>query len=256
MILPPSGRPVAEPASLPLSVLTFNIRHGRGLDGVVDLERTARVIRASGADIIGLQEVDRHFMARSDWADQVLVLVKLLGCHAVHAANIDRAPRGPNSERARYGTAVLSRRPIVSWHNISLFRSEHEEQRGLLHAVVDVAGVKVHVFNTHLEAFSATDRARQTVQVATLVGDIAPAVIMGDFNATPDAPEIAPMLSRFTDVWAETRTSVGSTITADAPVSRIDYVFAGAGVRPVGADLVTVHPEASDHLPVLAQLEV
>jgi endonuclease/exonuclease/phosphatase (EEP) superfamily protein YafD len=49
----------------PLRVLTYNIHHGVGEDGVLDLERIARVIADSGADVIGLQEVDRHWSART-----------------------------------------------------------------------------------------------------------------------------------------------------------------------------------------------
>jgi endonuclease/exonuclease/phosphatase family metal-dependent hydrolase len=52
------------PAETTVTVMSFNIHHGQGTDGVLDLERIARVIRASGADIVGLQEVDRHFGGR------------------------------------------------------------------------------------------------------------------------------------------------------------------------------------------------
>ena len=38
--------------------MTYNIRHGVGLDGVLDLKRTARVIKAANADIVILNEVD------------------------------------------------------------------------------------------------------------------------------------------------------------------------------------------------------
>ena len=48
-----------------LTLLSYNIHNGVGLDGVLDLDRIADVIAASGADVVGLQEVDRHRRERS-----------------------------------------------------------------------------------------------------------------------------------------------------------------------------------------------
>ena len=42
---------------LRLRVLSYNIHHGRGSDGKVDLERIAQVIRGAKPDIVALQEV-------------------------------------------------------------------------------------------------------------------------------------------------------------------------------------------------------
>ena len=67
-----AGAPAAEaaPGRRSLGVLTFNIHHGAGTDDVLSLERIASVIKNSDADLVGLQEVDRHYSARSNWADQ------------------------------------------------------------------------------------------------------------------------------------------------------------------------------------------
>ena len=53
---PPSETGVEPPRSL--RVLTYNVHHGEGTDGVFDLERIASVIEATGADLAALQEVD------------------------------------------------------------------------------------------------------------------------------------------------------------------------------------------------------
>lgn len=49
-------------------VMSYNIHHGRGLDGKIDLERIANVIKKEGADIVTLQEVDKG-VERSDRQD-------------------------------------------------------------------------------------------------------------------------------------------------------------------------------------------
>jgi endonuclease/exonuclease/phosphatase family metal-dependent hydrolase len=42
----------------PWRVATYNIRHGQGRDGRVDLARTGGDIAGLGADVVGLLEVD------------------------------------------------------------------------------------------------------------------------------------------------------------------------------------------------------
>ena len=49
--------------------MTYNIHHGKGIDKVVDLKRIADVITQSGAEIIGLNEVDIHFSNRSHFVN-------------------------------------------------------------------------------------------------------------------------------------------------------------------------------------------
>lgn len=239
-----------------IDVLSFNIHHGEGTDGVLDLERIARVIRGSGAEVVGLQEVDRHFGERSDWADQATELARLLGYHVVYGVNIDLDPPGPGKPRVQYGTAVLSRHPITRWKNTHLFRSQAEEQRGLLYAEINVRGILLQVFTAHLELFSESDRIQQSKEIVELIGDVGPAILLGDFNASPETPEIETVRVGFTNSWTVFQGKEVATFPADAPEECIDYIFAGRGVTPVRISLVTDDPVASDHLPVLARLEV
>jgi endonuclease/exonuclease/phosphatase family metal-dependent hydrolase len=238
-----------------LRVLVFNIHHGAGTDGVLDLERVGRVIHSSGADIVGLQEVDRHYSARSDWADQGAELARQLDMHLLYGANIDDEPPAPDRPRVQYGTAILSRYPIISSGNTLLYRSEGEEQRGLLRAVVDVPGEDVEVFNTHLSNTSATDRAQQTIQIQQIIGTPArPHVLVGDLNATPEAPEIATLNGFLNDSWTAAGEGYGYTYDSLIPVKRIDYIFTSDCLRSVRSRVVTTHPIASDHLPVEVSL--
>ena len=68
-----------RPERLELRVLTYNIHHGRGTDGQIDLERIAEVILSTRPDLVALQEVDRR-TGRSNNADQ---------------ARLDMAPLAP-----------------------------------------------------------------------------------------------------------------------------------------------------------------
>ncbi|MFG3138048.1 endonuclease/exonuclease/phosphatase family protein [Streptomyces sp. NPDC048211] len=251
------GARTASPAGARvLNVMSFNIHHAQGTDGVLDLQRIARVVRESGADVVGLQEVDNHYSARSDWADQPAELAALLGYHVVFGANIDAAPPAAGGHRVQYGTAILSRYPVTASDNTWLFNSPGQEQRGLLHATLDVRGRKVEFYDTHLAAGSQTDRLRQTDQIVDLIGTKKPAILVGDFNALRDAPESQPLQNAYTDAWARSPhpRGDGATYPAEAPTGRIDVIYTTRTATPLVTRVVKGDPVASDHLPLLSKV--
>ena len=125
-----------------LTLLSYNIHSGVGLDGALDLGRIADVIAASGADLVALQEVDRHRREQSRFEDQPGLLAERLGFHLAYAANLDDEPARPGAPRAQYGTALLSRLPLEDPANTLLPCFRGSEQRGLLEATVAVDGVQ------------------------------------------------------------------------------------------------------------------
>jgi endonuclease/exonuclease/phosphatase family metal-dependent hydrolase len=238
-----------------LSVATYNIHHAAGVDDRLDLERIAGEIERGGADVVGLQEVDRHWSARSALADQAGWLAERLGMHVVYAANLDLDPLEPGQPRRQYGTAVLSEFPILWSRNTLLPRPRGGEQRGLLEAVLNVRGVRVRFANTHLQHNSAEERLAQAQRVAELLGDAQePTVLVGDLNARPEAPELAPLWSHLEDAWTRGGDGAGNTYPAEAPDRRIDYVLVTPDVGVRSAEVLA--SPASDHLQVTADLVV
>ncbi|WP_235782509.1 endonuclease/exonuclease/phosphatase family protein [Peribacillus psychrosaccharolyticus] len=72
-LVPPAGaetNPGKGKETIPVNIMSYNIHHGVGTDGQLDLGRIANVIKENGAEIIGLQEVDKHYGARSNFEDQ------------------------------------------------------------------------------------------------------------------------------------------------------------------------------------------
>jgi endonuclease/exonuclease/phosphatase family metal-dependent hydrolase len=238
-------------------VMTFNIRHGVGTDGRLDLNRTANVIRAAVADIVGLQEVDRHFSARSDFVDQATWLAGDLGMHVVFGANLDLDPLVPGQPRRQYGTAILSAHPILDWENTHLPRYHNHEQRGLLRARISVGGIAMQAYTTHLQHNDAAERLVQAQAIARLIGEPDdPVILLGDLNATPQAPEIRVLTGTLVDTWQEVGAGAGYTHPSGHPRRRIDYVMQSSDVV---AHAIAVHASpltasASDHLPVAADV--
>ncbi len=238
-----------------LRVATFNIHHGASPADVLDLVRTARVIRDLRVDAVGLQEVDRHWSDRSGFVDQAAWLGRRLGMHHAYGANLDLDPLTPGEPRRQYGTAVLSRWPILSSSNTPLPLFPGHEQRGLLRTSLNVRGRRVTFAVTHLQHNDNLEREQQAARIVELLGTRPRrTVLTGDLNATAETPEITTLTSVFDDVWPAAGDGEGFTYDALDPHARIDYVLASPDLAPVTARVVTEDPEASDHLPMVTEL--
>lgn len=242
--------PAAAPAPAPFRVLTYNMRHGARDDGTVDLQAVARVIRESGADVVALQEVDAQ-QFRSGLVDQGERLAAELGMELVFAPTLRRG-------LGRYGNALLSRFPIREPRSVALPAAL--EPRGALVARVEVPGGGVWVAVTHF-GLSAGDREAQAAALAQALAAIPdPVVLLGDWNAEADAPELAPLGDRFRPV----RPGAAPGAAAPAPeaatlrrrdgggVAAIDHVFLSEGVALLEAGVLP--DRVSDHQPVTALL--
>jgi endonuclease/exonuclease/phosphatase family metal-dependent hydrolase len=95
-----------------IDVATYNIHHAADVNEQLSLERIAAEIDATGAEVAGLQEVDRHWSARSEFVDQAQWLAKRVRMHVVYGANLDLDPPTAGAPRRQYGTAILSEFPI------------------------------------------------------------------------------------------------------------------------------------------------
>jgi len=239
-----------------LRIMTFNIQHGRGADGRVDLGRVAEVVRGAGVDVAGLQEVDRHYGDRSGFADQARWLAAELGMDVAYGANTDLAPPALDAPRRQFGNAVLSAFPILAAHNSHLPRSGSSEQRGVVHARIAVRGVTWQVHVTHLQHDSSSERRVQAEAIRQLLGTPDRTVLVGDLNAQPGTPEVRALTDVLVDAWAAAGEGPGHTSASPTPSQRIDYVLHSADVRTRAATVLTGRPAAvaSDHLPVVAEI--
>lgn len=218
-----------------LRIATFNIRHGLGRDGVLSIERTAAVIQASGAEVVGLQELDR-FWSRSGSVDQAAELARLTGMRVSFYPTFARG-------ESEYGLALATTGEVAAgFHRLP--RRAGEEPRGVISARLDGLSVLV----THL----TQDDAARRVQIEAIL-DLAesltpPVVVMGDFNET----------RRGLRAFEATGFSAGPRRTPTFPrpglawARQIDFVFAGRGASVNRS--WTLNTAASDHLPLVAEV--
>jgi endonuclease/exonuclease/phosphatase family metal-dependent hydrolase len=282
---PLSAQPEPQAGDRPLRVMSYNIKHGQTneacttpprvpgepppVDCGLDLQASIDVIKSFDPDIIGMQEIDR-FWARSAYLDEPAVLSQALGLeHVCYAPNLDHPADTHSPVPHQYGTVILSRYPILECTNLLLRRVANEEQRGLTTALINVRGVPLQFYNTHLHTTQAA-RLLQTADIAAVL-DAAPAgpkVMTGDFNARSTfdtaAIELEPIHARLTDAWRaaplpEPQNPQGFTSSArleGLPTSRIDYVFVSSGVAAGGTfvPITSATRLAADHYPVVADI--
>jgi len=161
-----------------LRVVSYNIHKARSGLGVREsLSRLRLGLYGLHPDLLLLQEVqgrnERHGIRHAQHES----LAAALGMQCCYGRNAIR-------QLSDHGNALLSRHPICSFENQDI--SDHRlEQRGLLHATLDVHGTPVHCLVVHLGLFA---RGRQR-QIEALVERIqrcvpahAPMIIGGDFN--------------------------------------------------------------------------
>lgn len=238
----------------PLRAMSFNIHHGVGTDDNLDLARVARTIRAEDPDVVGLQEVDRHWSQRSDFVDQAAWLAKTLHMHVVYGANLDLDPPAPDQPRRQYGTAILSEWPVLDWSNTFLPRYDDHEQRGLLYARIVVQGVPVRVYNTHLQQNTPPEQLAQAQAIKRLIGTPDESVVlMGDLNGNPTKAHVRALAEDLVDAWVAAGVGDGYTFHTGDPTKRIDYVMTSDDVVVRTAAVVT-SSDASDHLPVVTDV--
>jgi endonuclease/exonuclease/phosphatase family metal-dependent hydrolase len=257
--------PGPDQPPIPVRLVTFNIRHGVGDDEKHDLARLAKVLQAAGADVVCLQEVDRHFGDRSEGVDQPLLLSRALDMQLAWGPAIER-PQAGNRPAQEYGNALLSRLPV-------LISDVHPlpgggEPRSALRTLIELDGGTLWVTTTHLTRRGEDRRAQLAAVAALHTGEMESGVVVGDFNTGPDAPELEALRPGFTDAWeiARDRSDLGAgwrfwehdegfTHPAGSPHRRIDQVWVTPGVGVASARVLDGQG-ASDHLPLAVDLEI
>ncbi|HSF19380.1 MAG TPA: endonuclease/exonuclease/phosphatase family protein [Vicinamibacteria bacterium] len=247
-------------STLRLRLLTYNIHKCiGGLDRRYDPVRVAHVIGRYEPDFVLLQEVDQHTL-RSNADRQVDLLGDILGYrHRVYFPNVRIRGGGD------YGNAILSRFPATETVNIDL-TVPPKKRRSVLHAryrirfngARDKKSRTLHVYNMHL-GLSGIERRiqlRKFLESHPFIGlhHRTPIIVAGDFNdvwGTLGRKLLAP--AGFRALGRPQR-----TFPAWGPIRSLDSVYVRGDVElsNLYPGRLTLARRASDHLPLVAELEI
>jgi endonuclease/exonuclease/phosphatase family metal-dependent hydrolase len=235
-----------------LTAMTYNIASAVVTDN--ELDPIADVIELQGADVVGMQEVDRSW-SRSDSLDQAGELALRLGMGfrfdpVLDCSSVDY----DNDGECRYGTAVLSRYAMRAGavRDYRLPQAGTEEPRGMGQVGLNVGGRPLTILNTHLSEVAAARRAQVRAILRIVAGIRGPFVLMGDLNARPESAEMRLLRSRLRDaalVKRLRRPTVGN--------ARVDYVYVSRGITVLSARIPSAAAyRYSDHRPLVVRLRL
>ena len=233
-----------------LSVLSYNIHHGEGMDGEIDLGRIAAVIRSVNPDLVALQEVDQR-TERTNGVDQAAVLSRMTGMEAVFGASFPY-------QGGAYGNAVLSRLRAKA-SSVELFRgSEEREQRSFLAVDLNWTATDepLYLLATHFDFDrDPQDRLASVDAINRWVASrpAGRALLAGDLNAVLGGDALNALAREWTvaDEGAPT-----PTVPVNDPERQIDFILyrPSARWRVEEVRVLTNESVASDHLPILVRL--
>ncbi|WP_282939441.1 endonuclease/exonuclease/phosphatase family protein [Paenibacillus sp. RC67] len=246
----PVGKALSRPsysAANKLTLMTFNIRHAKGLDGQVRLQSVRDALSQGKADLIALQEVDR-FQGRSGFQDQARALSQSLHMTFLYAPAMSQGV-------SQYGIALLSRFPLINPHTYPL--PGEKEPRVVLTAQMEIQRPHnpsqgqqgreqelVTIVTTHLGVTRA-DRERQMPELLRILKEIrTPIVLLGDLNMTDQDP----LMKELNETLHQARLPASeSTVLHGGQIDHIFTSFPGLEDTPAW----TKATKASDHVPVL-----
>jgi endonuclease/exonuclease/phosphatase family metal-dependent hydrolase len=226
------------------SVATYNVHRWAGVAGGnrFDPERAVSVISDLGTDMIALQEVLRPFST----PDPLARLAESLHMHVASVATRVH-------KRGELGNAILSRFPITSVFTLDLSTSRLERRSAIATEFHDESH-PFSIISTHL---ALVDRSRHS-QVQSLLEHPrlqGPVILLGDLNAwrqcrATQALNRALPAEHHNLAWP-------LTFPASRPLLALDRVYArDAKVLGVKAHVTEDARRASDHLPLIAQIEL
>lgn len=223
-----------------ITVATWNIHGGVGLDGRRKPARIADGLAQMNADVIALQEFAAPRGALEEFRAELESRLAMRACVGVTF----------RTQRRDFGNALLSRWPILDSRCIDLSFGAREP-RNAIEMTIDVRGSRLRVIATHLGLAAAERRAQVALLVDRFSETSVPTILLGDFNEAKGHGTLAALAPHV--AFTETP----PTFPSWYPLLRLDRIFA---TLPLRASLRAQRDRrsriASDHLPLLADIDI
>lgn len=229
-----------------MRIMTYNIHGCVGGDRKKRPERIIEVIRASGADVVALQEVHNETQGDRSFLEQIYDL------------EFEHCAFGPTLERdgAEYGNLLLSKYPFEEQQRVDI-SVPNREPRGAITASIDGPDFTLRLISTHL-GLSPKEREQQMHALEPIIDDQAKAyrqgdvhVLMGDINDWRDTGKTIRRCESLYKKAPKLR-----TFPARLPLFALDRIwgYPGAALDSIYRLDDTIARIASDHRPLIAEI--
>lgn len=227
-----------------LRVVSYNIRVGVE----TSLDAVASAVASLAPDLVCLQEIgDRWLMGEK--VNQAAHIARAAGLDYAHFGGALTAADG-----GQFGVAIVSRWPLEHVELERLYQ-DRDERRVLLRARV-CAPVPFWLLTTHLSVLGP-ERLVQAARVRAAAAQLAgPVLLGGDLNDEAEAPSTLACRGPLRCAFDDAGTGDPNTFPSVKPVRRIDFIFHDPRFKPSGPTWVARDISASDHCPLVADLEL
>ena len=245
-----------------IKVLTLNTHKGfTTFNRRFVLHELREAVRATGADIVFLQEVlgvhSRHAQRHKDWpaGPQYEFLADTIWKQFAYGRNAVY-PHG------HHGNAVLSKFPIAHHHNHDI-SVQGPEKRGLLHCVMKVPGTEreIHGICVHLSLMESHRQQQLELLcrlVATHIPADAPLIVAGDFNDWRlRARRALSACAGMNEAFVAVNGREARTFPSRFPLLKLDRIYV-RNVRAVRPAVHSMRPwsHLSDHAALSAEIDL
>jgi endonuclease/exonuclease/phosphatase family metal-dependent hydrolase len=224
-------------------IATYNIHRCIGIDDKYNPQRILRVIHELDADIIGIQEIDSHSITEE--GHQLGFIIKGTDYDFVAGPTMFRPD-------AHYGNVLLTKHTVLKVRNIDLSVPGFEP-RAAIDVDLSINGLTYRVITTHL-GLKYRERLFQIKHLSKKLQDNPQerTIVLGDFNEWWPIMGTTRILKR-----SVTKISAAGTFPAHRPLFKLDEIYTTIPKCVLGAHVhrSQMAQQASDHLPVLAEIE-
>ena len=243
-----------------LSVLQWNVWFKEKADNVV------RFVRETDADIVCLQELTRD--SADNPGRDIVAEIEALGYHSAYEATLIRYGTGTIT----MGDGIFSKFPLTDKRHVYVQRedpsSHHysKENRLYVEATLSVGNSTLTVGTVHLsyvsEFFVDAEKKKEVDKLLAAVrGNTERFILSGDLNSNPDTYTIErlekilkPAGPDYAQATWTTKPFSYDGFEASTLDWRLDYVFTTPDVKVLESKIIQT--DVSDHLPILATIEI
>lgn len=239
--------------SINLKIMTYNIHHGEGMDGVLDLSRSAKIIASQAPDLCGLQEVD-NYCTRTNKVGQIEFLAQKTSMTGTFGKFM-------NFQTGEYGMATLTAKPLISTKILQLPDGKYEPRSSIIHEVQLEENCILSFANVHFDWISekegSINRLKQAKVLVKYLDELNNATIVtGDFNCKPDSPTMKYFAAQGFVFLQKGDNNLSFQGEHKSEIDHVIFRNEGKVKFKKKSSQLLEEPVVSDHRPLITELEV